>query len=98
MRRVQVCYFELNLTFAGGSPFPQEAFRFTQTPEKTLYVTKGSDAALEWDYSAVNKEADLRRIKWTVFNKWMTIVRLQWNTRMALLNVTLTYHQNMTAE
>ena len=55
--------------FAGGAPFPREAFWFTQTPGKTLYVTEGSDAALEWDYSAVNKEADLRRIKWSVYNK-----------------------------
>ena len=28
-----------------------------------------SDAALKWDYSAVNKEADLRRITWSVYNK-----------------------------
>ena len=55
--------------FAGGAPFPRDAFWFTQTPGKTLYVTEGSDAALEWDYSAVNKEADLRRIKWSVYKK-----------------------------
>ena len=64
IRSVQVCYFDLNLTFALGAPF-----RFTQTPGKTLYVMEGSDAALKWDYSAVNKEADLRRIKWSVYNK-----------------------------
>ena len=31
---------------------------------------EGSDAALEWDFSAVNKEADLRRIKWSVYKKF----------------------------
>ena len=40
--------------FAGGAPYPREAFWFTQTPGKTLYVMEGSDAALEWDYSAVS--------------------------------------------
>ena len=69
IRSVQVCYFELNLTFSLGAPFSREAFRFTQTPGETLHVTEGSDAALKWDYSAVNKEADLRRIKWSVYNK-----------------------------
>ena len=40
---------------------------FTRKPPRTVYVMRGSDAVLQWEYYVDQKPAELKFITWKVF-------------------------------